>query len=85
MAKVSEMLAPGISPAAIDLIHRMRHVMSMDLDEYDMADVVREVNAEINRDQGIFQEAWTLMASNERAAWKGYLELERKEVHVNRY
>lgn len=71
--KTSEMLAPRLGAAAIDTAHRIRALLSADLDEYDMADRARELEiapADLNS-------AWTVLNSNERSAWKALLKLER--------
>jgi hypothetical protein len=76
-------LTPGghrLSEAAIDAAHRMRAVMSADLDEYDMADRAREVNDDLNAD-GSIHEAWHVLNSTERAAWKSLLTWERPNEH----
>lgn len=74
MPRVAEMLAArGPSPAAMDLAHRMRAVMQMDLDEYDMADKARAMA--LTGEQLI--QVWPVLTSTERSAWKQLLELER--------
>ncbi len=76
-------LTPGgfrLSESAINAAHRMRAVMSEDLDEYDMADRAREVNDELNAD-GSIHEAWHVLTSTERAAWKLLLKWERPNEH----
>ncbi len=61
------------SEEASAVMERIRAVMDMDLDEYDMADLAREVNAELNRQQDALDEAWRFMGSKERGAWKRLL------------
>lgn len=74
------MLAPGIAPAAMDLAHRMRAVMALDLDEYEVADRVREFNDEHQGETG-FADAWYVLATHERAAWRTYLTHRRPDEH----
>lgn len=73
MTSTAQMLAPRLSGAAIDAAHRIRAVLSADLDEYDMADRARAL--EIAPED--LSSAWTVLTSNERSAWKALLKLER--------
>ena len=68
---------------AVTLASRMRILMDQDKDEFALAREVEDMNSDLNREQLLFEEAWALLASNERSAWKGYLNL-RKE-HGYRY
>lgn len=81
MPFTSEMLAPRLSAAAIDVAHRIRAVMQLDLDEYDMADAARTLNDELDSDQ--VNEAWPVLTTSERSAWRALLKLERPDG--NRY
>ena len=63
----------GPSPAAMDAAHRMRAVMLLDVDEFDMADAARALD--ITNEQ--LADAWPVLTSTERAAWKQLLKLER--------
>lgn len=56
-----------------DAAHRMRTVMAADMDEYDMADAARALA--LTNEQ--LDAAWTVLASQERTAWKKLLELKR--------
>lgn len=62
-----------VSPAAAQMVARMRALMLQDICEFDMAARAREANAEMNREQEIFGEAFSAMGSAERAAWKRLL------------
>jgi hypothetical protein len=73
--KTATMLAPRISEDAITVAHRIRSVMSMDLDEFDMADRARELNETFTTEQ--LHSAWHVLNSSERSAWKQLLTLER--------
>lgn len=74
------MLAPRETPeAAIDIAHRMRVLMSADLDEYDMADRVRAMNDEMAVDATLFSQAWHVLAAPERRAWKELVNLRRND------
>lgn len=74
MTSTAEMLAPRLSGVAIDAAHRIRAVLSADLDEYDMADRARELEPDIAPH---LSDVWQVLNSNERAAWKQLLKLER--------
>lgn len=68
------MLAPRVSGAGTDAAHRIRALLSADLDEYDMADRARDLNDEIAEH---LQDVWQVLNSTERSAWKQLLKLER--------
>ena len=55
----------------------MRALMALDVDEYDMADLVRDKTAQMNDRQELLLEAWSVMGSAERRAWKA-LQLHRR-------
>lgn len=73
------MLAPRETPAAaIDLAHLMRMLMAEDLDEYDMADNARTMNRSLNNSPH-FNDAWNVLTTAERRAWKSLLTTWRPE------
>lgn len=62
------------SPEAFAMRQAMRELMDRDdVDEFTMADDARELNAVLNERQDVFEEAWGIMGSKERAAWKRLL------------
>ena len=62
------------SPEAFAMRQAMRELMDRDdVDEYTMADDARELNAELNERQDVFEEAWSIMGPKERAVWKKLL------------
>lgn len=63
----------GASLEALEMVVRMRRLMQADLDEYDMADRAREMNDEMNVEQETLEEAWRVMGSRYRSAWKRLL------------
>jgi hypothetical protein len=67
----------GLSPAAVDTAHRMRLLMSADVDEYELADRIVAMNDELNRSANLFQQAWGVLNSGERRAWKTFLTLRK--------
>jgi hypothetical protein len=82
MIKATDMaMSRSYSEAAMDMAHRMRMYMAADLDEYDMADRVRAVNAELNADALTFGDAWQVLSTAERRAWKTLLELRKPDEH----
>jgi len=72
---VAEMLAPRISVAGMGAAHRIRALLSADLDEFDMADKAREMRL---TDEQLLA-AWPVLNSTERAAWRALLKLERPD------
>jgi len=71
--EVSDDTALGASIEALGMVERMRYLMDSDLDEYDMASLARELNRQLNIDQANFEQAWSVMGSKERGAWKRLL------------
>lgn len=74
MTRVADMLVTQPSNAAIDLAHRMRFLMGQDLDEFVIAAQIEDENDRLNRTaQDLLQEAWTVLTSTERSAWKQWI------------
>jgi len=71
--EVSDDTVLGASNEALGMVERMRYLMDSDLDEYDMASLARELNRQLNIDQANFDQAWAIMGSKERGAWKRLL------------
>jgi len=71
--EVSDDTVLGASNEALIMVERMRYHMDSDLDEYDMASLARELNRQLNTDQANFEQAWSIMGSKERGAWKRLL------------
>jgi hypothetical protein len=70
--------------AATYTAKRMRDAMLLDLGEIAIAETIREMNAELNKDQANFNAAWTLLTSQERTAWKGWMDYQEPN-RGNRY
>lgn len=74
MAIVASAAMPAeVSDEARGMVSRIRDVMSRDICEYEMADLARALNKELNEQQEAFDEAWDVIESHERAAWKRLL------------
>lgn len=74
MAHVADMLVKQPSAAAVDLAHRMRMLMGQDLDEFVIAAQIEDENEHLNRSaHELLQQAWTVLDSTERSAWKEWL------------
>lgn len=74
MTRVADMLVKQPSRAAVDLAHRMRFLMGQDLDEFVIAELIEKENAQLNRTaHDLLQEAWTVLTSTERSAWKEWI------------
>lgn len=72
MTNVADMIGP--SKAAIDLAHRMRMLMGQDLEEFEIARQIELTNEHLNSAApDLLQEAWTVLTSTERSAWKNWL------------
>ena len=68
------MLVRQPSHAAVDLAHRMKMLMGQDLDEFEVAKQIESENEHLNRTaHELFQEAWFVLTSEERSAWKEWL------------
>lgn len=75
--KVSELLGP--SKEAMDLAHRMRMLMGQDLDEFEVAKQIEDENARLNRTEPeLLHQAWTVLQSHERSAWKAWITWREK-------
>lgn len=75
MTKVSDMLPA--TPEQARIIDECRRLMSLDLDEADIAVQVQLYNNELAADQEAWLAAWGLMGSAERASWKKYCQYDR--------
>lgn len=74
MPKVADMLAPQLPSDAIDLAHQMRFLMGQDLEEFAIARQIEQTNEHLNQaTPELLQQAWTVLTSTERSAWKGWL------------
>lgn len=58
----------------MDLAHRMRMLMGQDLDEFEIARQIEDENARLNRTEPeLLHQAWTVLQSQERSAWKEWI------------
>ena len=79
MTHVADMLVRQPSREAVDLAHRMRFLMGQDLDEFVIAREIEDENAHLNRTaHALLQEAWTVLSSTERSAWKEWITWREK-------
>lgn len=67
----------GLSPAAIDMAHRMRMLMRADVEEFELADRITAMNERLNETSELFHQAWGVLNSTERRAWKAFLTLRK--------
>lgn len=73
------MLVRQPSREAVDLAHRMRMLMGQDLDEFEIARQIEDENDYLNRTNSeLLQEAWFVLQSNERSAWKAWTKWREK-------
>lgn len=81
MTKVTDMLPSH--PVADEC----RRILSMDLDELDIATAVQVFTAEMNARQDEWLEAWACMSSWERSSWKRFVNydewLAKEKEHVS--
>lgn len=63
-----------VSEASMDLAHRMRMLMGQDLDEFEISRQIELENERLNAQPDLFQQAWSVLTSSERSAWKQWIQ-----------
>lgn len=64
---------------AVDLAHRLRWLMALDNEEFEVARLIEAENARLNRDSPqLLLQAWPHLTSAERRAWNDWLTYREK-------
>lgn len=77
----NQAVAADLKKKGVDVAHAMRRLMSQDLDEKVIAKQVADENSRLNREsRELLEAAWNVLNSDERRAWKGWIDLRKTHV-----
>lgn len=74
----SQAAAVDATKKGVDVAHAMRRLMNQDLAEEVIAKQVADENSRLNREsRALLEAAWNVLSSDERRAWKGWIDLRK--------